>query len=149
MIVFNGSDNLSYFNFSENLLTDYKRAIYTFNIRVKTDDSRKDYDLDVLTSNVDSCQLAKGIFGNFVIKFFMSNLEKHSNLKFECPQKKGFYYAYNFPVPLDFKSYIPSFLPIRSCLWKLTVAARAKVSKAKSAEMLARVQMTGEFINTS
>lgn len=148
MAVFNGTDDLSYFNFTMKLLVEFKKSLYFFNLKVKTDESRKDYDLEVFRSSLDSCQVAKGVFGNFIIKFFMTNLEKYSNMKIECPQKKGFYYAYNFPVPLNFKSYIPSFLPVRSCFWQLTVASRTKVSKNKAAEICARVQLQGEFINT-
>lgn len=149
MVVFNGTDNLSYFNFTMKLLVEIKKSVYSFNLKVKTNESRKDYDIDVLSSSLDSCQVAKGVFGNFIIKFFMANLEKYSNFKIECPQKQGFFYAYNFPVPLDFKSYIPSFIPVRSCFWQLTVTSRAKLSKNKAADMSARVQMRGEFINTS
>lgn len=146
-VVFNGSDHLSYFNFTGKLLMDIKKSLYSFNLKVKSNESRKDYDIDLFTGNVDSCQAAKGIFGNFIIKFFQSNLDKHSNFKIDCPQKKGFYYAYNFPVPLDLKSFIPSFIPFRSSIWQLTVISRAKVSKSEVAKVGLQLQIKGIFIS--
>lgn len=146
-VVFNGTDNLSYFNFTGKLLMDTKKSLYSFNLKVKSSESKKDYDVDVFTSNVDSCQAAKGVFGNFIIKFLQTNLDKYSNFKVECPQKKGFYYAYNFPVPLDFTSFLPSFIPNRSSIWQLTIISRAKVSKNQAAVLALQLQIRGKFFS--
>lgn len=126
---------------------DIKKSLYSFNLKVKSRETKKDYDVDVFTSNVDSCQAAKGIFGNFIIKFFQSNLEKYSNFKVDCPQRKGFYYAYNFPMPMDFKTFIPSFIPARSSVWQLTVTSRAKVSKNEATVLGLQLQLRGKYIS--
>lgn len=146
-VVFNGTDNHSYFNFTGKQLFEAKRAILSFNIKKKSEAARKDYDVEVFSSNVDSCQAGKGIFGNFIIKFFLTNFEQYSNLKIECPQKKGFYYAYNFPMPKDLKSFLPSFMRIPSSYWQLTVDVRAKVVKNRAPVRVYQLQIRGESIH--
>lgn len=146
-VVFNGTDNLSYFNFTGKQLFEAKRAILSFNIKKKSEAARKDYDVEVFSSNVDSCQAGKGIFGNFIIKFFLTNFEQYSNLKIECPQKKGFYYAYNFPMPKDLKSFLPSFMRIPSSFWQLTIDVRAKVVKSRAPARVYQIQIKGESIH--
>lgn len=120
------------------------RAILSFKVKQKSDVAQKSYDVEVFSSTVDSCQAGKGISGNYIIKFFMANLENYSNLKIECPQRKRFYYAYNFPMPMDLKSFIPSFIRVNWMFWQLIIDIKAKVSRTKAADRVARVQIEGE-----
>lgn len=145
-LVFNGSDDLSYFNFTANLLVETKRAIISFEVKMKADERKKSYDVEVFRGNVDSCQAGKGISGNYIIKFFMTHLENYSNLKIDCPQKKRFYYAYNFPVPVDARSFIPSFIPVHLMYWQLIIDVKAKVSKTQAADRVLRVQLQGSSV---
>lgn len=145
-MVFNGTDSLSYFNFTGNLLVETMRSVLSFKVKQKPDAVKKNYDVDVFSSNVDSCQAGKGISGNYIIKFFMTHLGNYSNLKIECPQKKRLYYAYNFPVPMDAKSFVPSFIPVPQMYWQLIIDVKAKVSKTRAADRVLRVQIEGESI---
>lgn len=106
----------------------------------------RDYDLNVFTSNVDSCKAAQGLFGNYIIKFLLMNNEKHSNIKPECPQKKGLYYAYNFPAPENPKHLIPSFIPAPAEFWQLTIIARAKISASGGAVRVFRIVAQGRNV---
>lgn len=146
--MFNGTDNFSYFNFTTNLLAETKRAILTFKVKQKSDAAKRNYDEDVFNSNVDSCKAGKGIFGNYIIKFFLTHIERYSNLKVECPQKKGFYYAYNFPVPMDAKAFVPSFMPFPSSFWQLTIDIKTKVSKSIAAVRIIRVLLEGQSVGS-
>lgn len=89
-----------------------------------------------------------GIFGNFIIKFFLTNFEQYSNLKIECSQKKGFYYVYNFPMPKDLKSFLPSFMRIPSIFWQLTVDVRAKEMKSRAPVRVYQIQIRGESVSS-
>lgn len=106
----------------------------------------KNYDLNVLSSNVDSCKAAQGLFGNYIIKFLLMSNVKFSNFKADCPQKKGFYYAYNFPAPENPKDFIPSFMPAPAEFWQLTIIGRAKVSASGGAVRVFRIVVQGRNV---
>lgn len=145
MVVFNNSD-ISYFNYTARLLVDFRRTLASFDLKKKSDGKLKNYDLNVLSSNVDSCKAAQGLFGNYIIKFLLMSNVKFSNFKADCPQKKGFYYAYNFPAPENPKDFIPSFMPAPAEFWQLTIIGRAKVSASGGAVRVFRIVVQGRNV---
>lgn len=112
LAVFNDSDNVSRFNFSGKLLMNLQRLLLSFEVKRKTSLASKSYEIDIFKSNVDSCNVAKGIVGNYIINFILSGLDEYSNLAFECPMRKGFVFIYNFPVPAQPQDFLPKFVPM-------------------------------------
>lgn len=145
VVVFNQSD-ISYFNYTSKLLMDFRRTLISFDLKKKSAGTQKNYDLNVFNSNVDSCKAAQGLFGNYIIKFLLTNNEKNSNMKPECPQKKGFYYAYNFAAPDNPKDFIPSFIPVPAEFWQLTIIGRAKISANSGAIRVFRIVAQGRNV---
>lgn len=140
--VFNDSNRDSYFNFTGNLKKDLRRVMLTFEVKIKSETSQT-YDKPFLTSNVDTCKQIN--FGNYIIKFLVSNIEKYSNIKFECPMKARFYYAYNFPAPDSPTAFLPSFMSKSLYTrWELSVTAKVKVSKAEPSARILLVNIRGE-----
>lgn len=140
--VFNDSNRVSHFNFTGNLVKDLKRVMLTFEVRIKSDAS-KTYDKPFLNSNVDICKQIN--FGNYIIKFLVSNIEKYSNIRFECPLKARFYYAYNFPAPDSPTAFLPSFMAKSLYTrWQLSIMVKAKVSKAEPSARILLVNIRGE-----
>lgn len=129
--VFNDSDGTSRFNFTGSLLVDLGRLMLTFDLKKKTSLDAKDYEIDVYHGNVDSCNVAKGMVGNYLINFILAGLKEYSNFVIECPLRKGFYYITNFPVPKQVQDFIPKFIPqpSQNSAWVLTITARAKIQK--------------------
>lgn len=100
----------------------------------------------MFNSNTDLCAFGKGFLGSFLLKFFLDELEKYSNLNIQCPMKKGFYYANNFPMPVKVESFLPSFMPNHK-LWQLTIDSKAKVAKSQARFRLFSMQIQGESVN--
>ena len=48
----------------------------------------------VVNSTTNICKFKQGFVGNFVIQTFLTDLQKFSNLKLECPIKKVLYTIY-------------------------------------------------------
>lgn len=141
-VFFNGTDNLPYFNFTVNLLVEIKSAIFSFNMKQKSSLSQKTYDIEMFNSNTDLCQFGKGFLGSYILKFFMEGLQNYSNLNIQCPMKKGYYYAQNFPLPASKNSFLPSLMP--TILWQLTIESKAKLSKSQARVRLFNMQIQGE-----
>lgn len=118
-----------------------RRVSVKFDVKIQSEDSKK-YDKPYLISNVDICK--KINFGNYIILFLMSNLEKYSNMKFECPVKASNYYAYNFPAPQSFTNLPPAVMRTLYAKWKLTLTITGKSSKTEPSRRVALVSIRGE-----
>jgi hypothetical protein len=96
-------------------------------LRSKT--TRK-YDTELHRSVIDPCQ-KKDWFSSFFVKVFAESIQQFSNFRFECPLKKGFYYATNFPI-YDVKNDFP-FRALRNANtsneFQFTLTIMAKVNK--------------------
>jgi Protein of unknown function (DUF1091) len=66
----------------------------------------QEYSNEFLRGQVDSCQIQKEIISNYFVKAIAESLKEYSNYRFPCPHKKGFYYAFNFPV-YDVRKFFP------------------------------------------
>lgn len=106
----------------------------------------KNYDEVVFRSNINTCNVAKGIMGNFIMKFLAIGSEPYSNFRYDCLQKKGFYYWYNFPV-IDL-ALVPPFHNTKLCKWDLTIRAKSKFGKNARLTELLLVRIKAETIPT-
>lgn len=93
--------------------------------------------------NIDTCNVAKGTIGNFFVKELLKEQENYTNYRFECPQKKRFYYWHSFPVPED--SVLPPFIPKYYVLWDLIVKCKAKTVKSAFTPLF-RATIRGETV---
>lgn len=75
VVVFNNS-GISHFNYTAKLLVDVQRALLSFDVKKKSSGTQRNYDVDVFNSNVDSCKAAQGLFGNYIIKFLLTSIQK-------------------------------------------------------------------------
>lgn len=115
----------------------------TITVLGKMDYNAKNYDLNLFTGNIDVCNIGKGMRSNFIISMIYDNLKDHSNFKFECPTKKGFYYAANFPIMGD--EYLPHFLIGQTGYWQVIWRIKAKIQRSKSPVPLALVKYSGSY----
>lgn len=127
-VAFNDSQGVSRLNFSANQLVDFKKMIISISLTGQSGKS-DDFDKLLLKGSVDACHVAKGTFGNFIIRLFASNLHKFSNFKFVCPQAKGFYFVNGLPMVED--SFLPSSIRIVSGPAEVCVIVKAKLQNVK------------------
>lgn len=93
---------MSKLNVSLTTLVDFYKIFITLSVFEKTNPESNEYDKVLMRTNLDLCGLPRGgLFGNFFIENIAQKLEQYSNLKFECPLKKGFYYDVNYPIISD------------------------------------------------
>jgi hypothetical protein len=64
----------------------------------------RDYDTELFRSVIDSCQ-KKDWFSSFFLKVMAGSIQQFSNMQFDSPNKKGFYYASNIPA-YDIRKYL-------------------------------------------
>lgn len=89
--------------------------------------------------------ILQGIFGNFIIKVVSDNLEKYSNYRFDCPQKKGDFYVYNFPI-LDDKNF-PPFLLRATGKVEVSSVIKAKIENVKQTVHMFTLKFYGAIFN--
>jgi hypothetical protein len=137
--IFNDSKGISAFNSSGTLKYDVTRGMAIGSIMGRSKD-REDYDHLIFKGHVDSCNVKKGVLGNFVVMMLLPYLKKHSNLDIPCPQKKGFLYGTNFPFGDT------SMLP-RGILgfsdWMAEGSLKAKIDKKKPMVHLGSMKIYG------
>ena len=125
-MVFNDTKGRPRFNISLDLNTDFVRSTTFFSLIEKSNDGSEKVGLK---SSADTCNVSKGIFGNFIIQMIAKNLEKYSNFKFECVIVKGSYYVRNFPIDFD---YVPTYFLSKSRHFELTATVKGKPNSLKS-----------------
>lgn len=126
--VFNDSDGVSRMNFSAHQLVDLKKMFIFITITGESVRDSNKYDTSILNSKVDSCNVAKGIFGNFVIRVFSTTMGNYSNYKFTCPQKKGFYFIANLPL---IETYMPQSIIRLTGRYATSIVLKGKVTESK------------------
>lgn len=133
VIVFNDTEDVPRCNFTVMI----KAPIMTFKtfitIKVKSFNERA-YDRLLLETSLDSCNVQKGVLGNFLVKALIKNLKDYSNFKFECPQPAGFIYTYNFPIAVLLTNVPRSFLgPLTGnrILFEAVMDTKARIAKSK------------------
>lgn len=96
-----------------------------------------------LKAAINVCDIKKGMFGNFIVKIVQESLRKYSNWMFECPQKTGHYYAYNFEV---FDNYIPTYFLGRDGYFFLDILGKLKTGKKKMTVNLLSLKILGSYV---
>lgn len=130
---------------SFNILKDVKRSMVHFTIKGQTIKKLDVYDREIFKGQIDACKASQGIVGNFITKMLTDNLGNHSNFKFMCPTKAGFYYFSNFPT-LNENS-LPPFMP-KDLYGKFMIFSRVqgKMADNKPFVILISVSTYGELI---
>lgn len=119
--VFNNSAGASCFNLSTEVRLDIQRVMASFEVKVFKEPGVAS---NFFQTNFDACSVAKGTIGNFLVKALLKDHEKYSNYRYGCPQKKGFFYFHNFPVPRD--DILPPFVQKLYVPWELIVRGKGK-----------------------
>lgn len=127
--VFNDSKTMTRFNFTADLKTDLTNYFVVFTIKEKSS-STKEFDKTVASGSFNSCKLQQGLVGNFMAKMISDLLKEHSNFKFQCPQRKGYYYVIN--APLSETSMLPNFLMGKPCDRQMSCKVTAKIPTFKA-----------------
>lgn len=142
--VFNNSAGISCLNLTFTQQHDITNYMVSMVARLMNDG--KNYDEVAFQSHINICNVAKGIMGSFVMKFLAMGSEQYSNFRYDCVQKKGFYYWYNFPV-IDI-SMVPPFHNTKLCKWDLTIRCKAKFGKNAPPKDLFLINIKAETIPT-
>lgn len=142
--VFNDTDYISKLNLSMSFEVKILKFIGYIDWKGSSQSRTKDYETTIIKQTVDTV-VSKGVLGNFLVKMIYDNIMKYSNYKFDCPQEKGHFYAYNYPI-MDLK-YIPSgFLGgIKS--WELNLVVKGKTAASKSLQQMFTLQFYGQVGN--
>lgn len=124
-------------NSSGTLMVEILKYVVKFDLKLQNNKSME-YDQPFLKGTFDSCRVQRGVLGNIVVKIIVSQIEKYSNYKFECPQKTGFYYATNYPIVENFDN-LPPFLVAfmgEPRTAKVSASVRAKFRGVQKAVLL-------------
>lgn len=127
--VFNDTNGVSRANVSGSTLVQFENVAASFKALGKTNEATNTFDKTMLSGTINFCSISKGTVGYFFLNFDQETLRKYSNFSFDCPQKKGFYYASNFPMLDD--QQIPPFLRI-SGTNEVHVLIKGKIKNVKS-----------------
>lgn len=127
ILVFNDTKRISRLNASVSSKFDLKELRASFNILGKTNGTNLEFDKTFLRGNVDTCDIGRGMMGNFYKVVLRDLLLQYSNYDFGCPVKKGAYYAINIATP-DSK-----LLPTLGITgeFQLTLVLKARIANAK------------------
>lgn len=77
---------------------EFKWWQISYTISGRTKETDIEFDRTILSGNIDTCNIGKGIMGAFLKNVFRDVMIKHSNYHFQCPVKKGKLYANNVPA---------------------------------------------------
>lgn len=105
-----------------------------------TEDSRS-YEKPIFSGNIDTCNVAKGTLGNFVISSLVERLKDRSNFTFSCPQKKGFYYVTNVKT-IDGDA-LPKQLFGDTGHFESTTSIKAKLNSSKTLVPVVSIKVRG------
>lgn len=131
--VFNDTFGVSYFTTEVSLLKKLLKIKIFYTINLKADNS-KNFDSTIWTSNIDVCNLQKGVVGSFMAKLLTEQLSKYSNYKFVCPQPAESVYVEKFPINVvgDYlpRSLVGAFMKEKP-LWEVSCIGKAKLGDSK------------------
>lgn len=144
LVVFNDTNGISRFNWTGNQLVDMLLVVTEVEIKGKTDKQSNNYDKMMFKASVDNCDISKNVVGNFVTKWISTHLDQYSNYKFECPLKKGFLYAVNFPVFED--KFIPYAVTGFAGRFVLAATIKAKVEGVESFVHITTTKIYGKAV---
>jgi hypothetical protein len=97
--------------------------------------------IEIMKGSVDFCDVPRSIFGRVLLKINKEPLRTHSNLKLECPLKKGFYYISKFPMADSPE--LPAFFPKMNLTLDLRAEVKTRVKNTRSMITLCRFKLNG------
>lgn len=97
--MFNDSTGMVFVNGSGRLTSDFVIGIALIELKGYLDERRTGTERLIFKGNVNICNFAKGVLGNFVSIIVHEYIEKNSNIRPQCPFPKGLYYLK--PCPFD------------------------------------------------
>lgn len=126
------------------MLTDLEKMVIAFEVRGKTDQNSAAYDKLHLKGTVDTCDMSNGPVGNMMTKIGLSKTSKFTNFKMECPHKKGFLYAVNYPAPDD--KFIPYAVTNAAGKFEVTSVNRGKVAGVEGMVHISTTKLYGTAV---
>lgn len=148
---YNDTKGASRVNISGMIEIPFSKIKITGEIKSKSLTS-KVYDNLIWRQNMDTCNVQKGVIGNFILKAIIDNIHDCSNYKFECPQPTGFFYVANFPIEI-FSNYIPRSLfglfMKEKPMWQAVIIGKIKMRKSKPLVQLFSWKFTGLWSESS
>lgn len=131
---------MTFVNGSGRLTSDFLRGTAELALKGWLDERRIGNGKLIFKGNINICNFAKGIMGNFVSLIIYDYIDKYSNVKVQCPFPKGFYYVK--PCPFDIEKYIPTFW-VQKGFWELYIQMKIKLTKTKPTQELFSLKIYG------
>jgi hypothetical protein len=142
-VFFNGTDGISRINASMTFLKELERVVIEIEAFAKPLDGNQFHNVFKLNTNL--CKINNVLRGNFVGKMISEALKNYSNWFFDCPQKKGFYYAYN--VELSDK-FLPLYFIAKDAYWYVKILTRGNFKDKKGTGNILSVVAHGSFVKS-
>lgn len=132
--VFNNSKGDSFYNLTFTLKRDVRKVLLCFDLKGKSDANDDDYSKRIFRVNIDTCSWREGMpFRNYIVDFLVEKIQKFSNFRFECPQKKKTFYIHNSPAPDDNNLFDPIIFRRSFGNWEMTINVGLKVTTKANA----------------
>jgi Protein of unknown function (DUF1091) len=140
MSAVNDTDNVSNINFEVTSVHVLKQFVLFFNLKEILDGQRK---RDLLKGSIDMCKLVNGTIGNFVVKYFLTQVKDKTNFNFKCPVAVNTWYLHNFQAIDD--SFIPLWMIGNNIRWEVDIIFKGKVGAMKSMTWFGNVKINGSL----
>lgn len=75
-------------NMSLYYAADIVKSIMLIEFNVQKDKTDRNYEKELIKSSTNICKMVQGVFGNFVTKMIMEDLNKFIDFDLTCPFKK-------------------------------------------------------------
>lgn len=75
-------------NCTIDLAYEISKVTVQFTVSTPKDKNDKNFERNLIKSNVNGCRLINGVVGDFLSKMIMSNLRNHSDFELKCPFNK-------------------------------------------------------------
>lgn len=142
-VIFNDTNGDILTNATTMQSVEYLKGILKFTIMGRVDAKNTSSERLLFKGLINSCNLAKGIFGNIVSKIVNDLFQRCSNIKIVCPQPKGFYYLEN--CRLDVDRFVPQVLWVTfSRYWEFDATMKVKLAKNKPMEHFFSAKVMGD-----
>lgn len=134
--VYNDSENVSRLNVTAMLLVKLHDVVVAVGMHVKNITSENEYDVSIVPQSHRLCKISK----NPIEKFMRSlGIDEYTNLTYDCPLRKGFYYISGYTLEDDM---FPTTPPIGNYKYQLEVIAKG--SPTKNSRMIRFLNLTVE-----
>lgn len=133
--VFNDSNGISHSNSSGILKVELAKVLYSFSVKLKTQENDREYQTEAFKGTFDFCSLSKGI-PTIIANVLAEMIKNTSNLPLLCPIKPGHYYGYNSPIFDD--KFVPSLMLGKGRAIEYSIILKVRLQKSKAMQFLLR-----------